>query len=483
MKKAVSPAIAGFTPKKTVSTIVLFLVFFLPEYSSGQVNKKPGTTDFASLPVFCAHEHWGSIDAMGGYVHEFRGYYADIYAGATPSEKVSIWDIILDPYFGSIMQNSGIDPNANARSAGYGSLKKWWQEDPGAALEDFKATVSPFMMNAMLHSTFIGIERLYGIKLITFNLKEWQNADSHIALNYSNVFQWYRKAMGIMNFTELIRPVQPEFYLLEESGKGKDEELSFTRTVLRIDPFLALWAPVDKRRDKLSAAAGVDPVDAFTWRAFIRFYADLAEKNHSAGLKSLEAYNRDLDFKLHNDSVVKFRGNLDAGEIKVFQDWVMNEFCRIADERKWVHQVHVGTHNLNNSGPLPLEELGDRYPGMKIVMLHCYPFFNEAAYLARNKPNFYIDNCWVPLLSPSFHSQALDIYLNYVPYNKIMLSNDATSPEMAGGASVFTREILSQKLSEQKERLNLTDDQLRSAALDMLNNNAVRIYGTGKIYK
>jgi predicted TIM-barrel fold metal-dependent hydrolase len=157
----------------------------------------------------------------------------------------------------------------------------------------------------------------------------------------------------------------------------------------------------------------------------------------------------------------------------------MNEFCRIANEKEWVHQIHVGTHNLKHSSPLPLEDLGNRYPKMKIVMLHCWPFTEEAAFLAKEKPNFYIDNCWIPILSPAFCSQAMDTYLNFVPYNKIMLSNDATSIEMAVGSSLFTREILEKKLLEQKSMLNLTDEQLRIAALDMLHNNAVRVYGIG----
>ena len=60
-----------------------------------------------------------------------------------------------------------------------------------------------------------------------------------------------------------------------------------------------------------------------------------------------------------------------------------------------------------------------------------------------------------------------------------MLAHDATSIEMAVGSSLFTREILEQKLLEQKSMLNLTDAQLRTVALDMLHNNAVRIYGIG----
>ncbi len=444
------------------------------------VNDQRLGFDIYTIPNFCAHEHWGSIDAIGGgYVREYHGFYSDIYAGATPSASTSIWDLIFDPYFGGMMPDAGIDFDETIRSYGYSSQKLWWEANPKEALKGFESSVSPLLLNGTLQCILRGIEKLYDVKLLSFGLEEWLKADTLINSNYSEIFTWYQKAMKLANFSELIRPVQPEFYLMEHSTESKATELSFTHTILRVDPFLDFWNVENKRRDNLAKVAGVEPIDANRWRAFIQFYTDLAEKNHTAGIKSLQAYSRDLDFKFHKDEEVKFRGNLNHEEIKVFQDWIMNEFCRIANEKEWVHQIHVGTHNLKYSSPLPLEDLGKRYPRMKIVMLHCWPFTEEVALLAKNNSNFYIDNCWIPILSPAFCSQALDTYLNFVPYNKIMLSQDATSIEMAAGSSLFTREILEKKLLEQKSILNLTDEQLRIAALDMLHNNAVRVYGIG----
>jgi len=435
--------------------------------------------DIYTIPNFCAHEHWGSIDAIEANTHEYHGFYSDIYAGATPPAGTSIWDLIFDPYFGGMMPDAGIDFNETIRSSGYTSQKLWWEANPKAALKGFESSVSPLLMNGTLQCTLRGIEKLYDVKLVSFDWEEWDKADSLINARYSDIFDWYQKGMKMANFSELIRPVQPEFYFLQQSDESKADELSFTHTILRIDPFLDFWNIENKRRDNLAKVAGIDPIDATSWRAFINFYVELAEKNQTTGIKQLQAYHRNLDYKFRNDKDVKFRGNLSADEITAFQDWVMHEFCRLANEKGWPHQIHVGTHNLLKSSPLPLEDLGNRYPNMKIVMLHCWPFFNEVAYLAKNKPNFYIDNCWMPILSPAFCRQALDTYLNFVPYNKIMLSNDATSIEMAAGSSLFTREILEKKLLEQKSMLNLTDEQLRIAALDMLHNNAVRVYGIG----
>jgi hypothetical protein len=61
-----------------------------------------------------------------------------------------------------------------------------------------------------------------------------------------------------------------------------------------------------------------------------------------------------------------------------------------------------------------------------------------------------------------------------------MLSHDSTSVEMAAGSSLFTRETLCEVLADTQHRLGLRDARaLRATAVDLLQNNAVRVYGIG----
>ncbi len=436
--------------------------------------------ELQSVPNFCAHEHWGSIQAIGGYMPEYNGFYGDVFAGARP-KNVTILDIIAEPYLMGWMYNSGYDLWAETLKAGFKTPNEWWMSNPAGVVEYFKKMTEFYALNGTFQCTIKGFQSLYGITLSDFKLSDWKRADSMIRENYASIFEWYTRAMNKAHFTEMIRPVHPEFYLLKESDNSAKAELSFTHTIMRIDPFLEMWKPVSKRRDNLARIANIEPVDAESWRLFLKFYFDLAAKNNTVGIKQLQAYSRDLNFEPRNDKDVKFRGDLNSQEISVFQDWVMHECCRMANEREWTHQIHVGTHNMPASNPLPLERMAERYPSMKIVMLHCLHYFNESAYLAKSKSNIYIDCCWLPILSPFFFSQALDTYLNYVPSNKIMLSHDATTIEMAVGSSLFTREILADKLLEQQNILKLSNSQVKKIALDMLHNNAVRIYKIGDI--
>ena len=444
-------------------------------------DRDSSALDLSEFPNFCSHEHWGSISSIG--FEPSMGFRCDTTAGATPTEDTSIWDLILDPYQGGGLSGAGIDPHTLAREAGFPSQKEWWKANPSLALKGFEKVIKSFIMTGTFQCTCRGLLFLYGIDLLSFKLEAWKKADAIIGENYDDIFTWYQQAMKNAHFTELIRPVHPEFYFSQQSSETKQQELSFTHTIMRIDPFLDLWSQDNQRRDALAKIAEIDPVDANSWKAFLKFYFDIAEQNHSVGIKQLQAYYRKLEFKFRNDSEVKFRGNLSKDEVIVFQDWIMHECCRLANQKKWIHQIHVGTNNLEESNPLPLVPLGEKYPGMKIVMLHCWPFLKEAAFLAKNKPNFYINTCWLPVLSPNFFRDALDTYLNYVPYHKIMLDHDSTSVEMAVGSSLFTREILTEKLLEQQGKLKLNTAELKAIALDMLHNNSVKLYGIGQEFK
>jgi predicted TIM-barrel fold metal-dependent hydrolase len=287
------------------------------------------------------------------------------------------------------------------------------------------------------------------------------------------LFDWYGTAMKQAGFSRLIRIVHPEYYVRPASAADR-----VTETIMRVDPLLDLWRPDTPRRKDLVAMAQVDPQDAASWRQFLERIFALAERGGALGTKQLQGYRRSLRYEVRGDGEVRrWTGDLTPDEVTVFQDWVMHECSKLAHERGWPHQVHVGTHNLSQSSPLPLELLGRRYPRMKIVMIHCWPFFAEAGWLAKQLPNLYIDTCWLPVLNPSFFRQAMEQWWNYVPLHKITCGHDSTTVEMATGSSLYTREILAELGGEQLRRHNLTRTEVLSAIGGFLHGNAEALYG------
>lgn len=442
--------------------------FFSPSSTQGAFGNEGDLSAMADIPNFCSHEHWGSISSIG---HIAEGFKGDVVAGSTPQRRTTLIDLVIDPYFGGCLGAARKEVNEAVRGKA------------GEQMQRIRSIIEPHQLTGTYQCTRIGILKAYGYDVNDDSPKAVLRADKAIGDNYSDIFGWYRRAMKEFNFSELVRPVHPEFYVRSESGASARKELAFTNTIMRIDPFMSLWKKKSPRRQGLAKIAGVEPCDAKSWRQFLDNILDISAKKGNTGIKQLQAYSRDLDFERRDDSAVKFVGDLTSDEVRVFQDWVMHECCKRANDRGWPHQVHVGTHNLPESNPLPLANLGRRYPRQKIVMLHCWPYLDECGFLAKYHANIHIDTCWQPILNPEFLRKALQLWINYVPTSKIMMGNDATSVEMAVGSSYYARKILTQLLSKAGETSGMLKGQKRQIASDLLHNNAVRMYGVGKEFE
>ncbi len=419
----------------------------------------------AEIPISCSHEHWGSLTPIG-FVD--AGFVADLKPGALPDRRTTMADLLIDPYMAGSLAGNGLKLRQNL--------------EPGEEFRELSEILQDLRVKGTYQALRLGILFAYNYDLQSFDQEQFINASRMIGEQYGNLFSWYRKLMSKAGLTNLIRPVQPEFYFADFKTGPALEELSFTSTLLRIDPFLDFWKTSHPRRDFLAEKLGIDPVDGPSWRSFLEKMFSHAADRDCLGIKQLQAYTRSLDFEEVKESGVRFRGDLSGQEVKRFQDWLMHILCELANHRKWPHQIHVGTHNHPHSNPLPLQKLASRYPNQKIIMLHCWPYLDEAGFLAQAHPNVYIDTCWQPILNPDFLRKSMDTWLGYIPLSKWTMSNDSTSVEMATGASMISRRVLGEALSKKQKQSGISDAELREIAAQLLNNNAVGIYGIGSYY-
>jgi hypothetical protein len=455
------------------------------------VNRTPGSTSLEhdpdlysgentislthDLPMYCGHEHWGAIYSLG----QFKGgFIADIVQGALPRTPTNLLHLFLDPYFGGWVRASGVNPNKVLRErVGCDDPVAEFRERPVEIWRACLDMVADQCLTGAFQCIRRGVMTLYGVDPVHIADDEIVALNSAVESNYADLFAWYETAMKRAHFGGLARPVHPEFFAQEESEQTAARERQFTQTLMRIDPLLELWKPHSERRAAMSAIVDIDPGDAASWRAFLDGFFDLGKANNNVGIKQLQAYSRSLDFKVRDDNAVKFRGELTRDEEICFEDWVVHECCKRAHDLGWPHQVHVGTHNLSHSSPLPLEALARRYPAQSLVLLHCWPFVEESGYLAKMRHNVYLDPCWQPILSPDFLEQSFKTWLRYIPVSKLTVSNDATSVEMAVGASLYAREALDEGLKSAAKNANVKDHALRSMASAILAGNAQKLYG------
>jgi predicted TIM-barrel fold metal-dependent hydrolase len=146
-------------------------------------------------------------------------------------------------------------------------------------------------------------------------------------------------------------------------------------------------------------------------------------------------------------------------------------------------QVHSGLgdpdEDLALANPLGLRRLfvEPRFADLKLVLLHCYPFHREAAYLSAVFPGVYMDLSLAIHLAAQDGARALEETLGLCPTSKLLYATDASRfPEVYFVAAVLYREALARALGRLVDLDWLTRAEAVEAGRQVLSGNARRIY-------
>jgi uncharacterized protein len=146
-------------------------------------------------------------------------------------------------------------------------------------------------------------------------------------------------------------------------------------------------------------------------------------------------------------------------------------------------QVHCGfgdpDEDLAEASPLGLRPLfvDEEFRGLNVILLHCYPYHREAAYLCSVFPGVYMDlSLAIPFASID-GARALAESLGLCPTSKLLYASDASRyPEVFFVAAVQYREALANALAELIDRNVLTARDAIVAGTNVLGLNARRVY-------
>jgi predicted TIM-barrel fold metal-dependent hydrolase len=149
-------------------------------------------------------------------------------------------------------------------------------------------------------------------------------------------------------------------------------------------------------------------------------------------------------------------------------------------------QVHCGfgdnDEDLADSSPLGLRPLlvGSRYDGLRLVLLHCYPYHREAAYLCSVYRDVYMDLSLTLPLAGLDGKRAAREALGLCPWTKLLYASDASRlPEIYFVGAAVHREALAGAFGEFVDRGILNRDQAVAAGVQVLSGNARRVYNLG----
>ena len=146
-------------------------------------------------------------------------------------------------------------------------------------------------------------------------------------------------------------------------------------------------------------------------------------------------------------------------------------------------QVHCGfgdpDEDLAETSPLGLRPLfiDPAYRGLRVALLHCYPYHREAAYLCSVFPDVYMDLSLTIPFAGLEGGRAMRDALGLCPTSKLLYVSDASRyPEVFLVAALAHREALAGSLGELVDRGIMSTATAADAGRQVLAENAKRVY-------
>lgn len=208
--------------------------------------------------------------------------------------------------------------------------------------------------------------------------------------------------------------------------------------------------------------------------------------------KSIAAYRSGLKVNLDwtdedlEDALAKLSfsggGNVRL-EDRVIVDCVVRTGLDVAREHAIPIQFHCGFGDndldLMQANPLLLRPLFQRYPDVRIVLLHAaWPFTRDAAYLTSVYPGVFLDlGLAIPLLSVRGMFRAVDQALELAPITKLLYSSDAHSvPDAFYLAARWGRRVVASVIASAVISGDLGQTEAKAAIKKILAENAIKLY-------
>jgi hypothetical protein len=224
-----------------------------------------------------------------------------------------------------------------------------------------------------------------------------------------------------------------------------------------------------------------------------RYSELLAERTTSAvGLKSIMAYRYGLDFDPARPSRPEIRSAAGAwlrtveasGQARLADPVLLRAVLWAGVDRGLPVQFHTGFGDpdldLRRANPAAARDFlaAVSGTGVPVILLHCYPYHREAAFLAQAYPNVYFDvgmtMHYVGARAPTVLAEALEL----APFGKMLYSSDAFGlPELIYLGARIWRNAMAEVLGGWVTAGHWTKtDAIRVAGL-IAAGNAARVYG------
>lgn len=229
------------------------------------------------------------------------------------------------------------------------------------------------------------------------------------------------------------------------------------------------------------------------WVDAVRSRLQAEVEGGAVGVKAITAYRASLRLRRPQpDAVSEAFGRLSEvarrGEaVRVSGDalchlllWAAAEECRALGVPL---QVHCGfgdpDEDLAEASPLGLRPLfqQEQLAGLRVTLLHTYPYHREAAYLCAVYPDVYMDLSLAIPMAGADGARALQEALGLCPWTKLLYASDASRlPELYFVAATLYRQALAAAFGDLVREGTLSPAEAVEAGRLVLAGNSRRVY-------
>jgi predicted TIM-barrel fold metal-dependent hydrolase len=240
-----------------------------------------------------------------------------------------------------------------------------------------------------------------------------------------------------------------------------------------------------------------------TLSRYVQALGEILSREKDRGTKGIKfhwAYMRPLYFQTvpTADAERVFNRIMDEGqgwrpvtlgyeETRPLQDYVVHRLVELAGDLDLTVVFHVGFQarpwmKLDDTRPGQLWSLIHRFRQVRFNMLHAgIPWMEEAAVMAKQLPNLYLDMGWTHAMSPELSTRAVKAYVDLVPRNKVLgFGGDYCVVEKVYGHLVLARQDIARALADKVSEGALSMDRAQLWAQAMLYDNPAEAYQLDK---
>jgi hypothetical protein len=409
-----------------------------------------------------------------------RGFF--IYSpGDYDQAKTNFYHVVSRGYLGSDLTSAGAPAKWDTKKLDQGNMEELW---------DLYGKYLPYARSTTYYQQLReGFRVLYGFNEMYFTPENIKQLSRQLSTNYADFPRWFDTAFQKAGFALMF---------LDQwwSQFNVNIDTQHFALVFRVDNLVDYSILRSQYEKDDSGDANNNPfILARQWNMPVQTLKDylavcercfkLNVEHHAVAIKIGPAYTRtlDIDDVPLNEAESLYRKSAESmppAQKKRLQDFMFHWVVKTAAAKDLPVQVHTGYlagnyRSEGNADPMKLNSFILAHPEAKFMLFHGgFPWYGAIAALAKNIPNVYVDMVWLPQISRETAVNALQQWLDCVPYNKMFCGWDGHHIEESVGGMSVTESVVAEVLAERVSKGRLTMEVAREIASAIFRNNAIR---------